>query len=122
MAKKLTSPQSGRTHATSRVRKADRNLVSGVRQSLTSNLIERSTAAPHQMQPNDVLQLQRLVGNRVVSRMLVQPQLEVGPAGDGYEKEADRIAEQVVRSQSAPPARQKGSQSVQRAPVIQRIS
>jgi hypothetical protein len=45
-------------------------------------------------------------GNRAISR-LIQYKLTVGPAGDHYEQEADRVAHQVMRGlavSSAPPA------------------
>jgi hypothetical protein len=51
-------------------------------------------------------QLQRAVGNCAMHRMLraaVQPKLTVGPADDEYEREADRVAESVMRM-PAPPA------------------
>jgi hypothetical protein len=66
------------------------------------------------LSPANVLALQRSVGNRVVQRLLsqsdkaaqaqkaplVQPKLMVGPAQDRYEQEADRIADQVMRTPS----------------------
>lgn len=58
--------------------------------------------------PADILSLQRQVGNRAVeslfARHALQPKLTVGPAGDHYEQEADRVAAQVL-SMPAPPAR-----------------
>ena len=45
--------------------------------------------------PGDMLRLQRAVGNRAVTR-LIQTKLTVGPAGDRYEQEADRVAQQVL--------------------------
>ncbi len=62
---------------------------------------------PHVLASRDVLRLQRLVGNQTVVQLLaqdsprqpspvVQPKLMVGPAGDSYEQEADRMAEQVM--------------------------
>jgi hypothetical protein len=44
-------------------------------------------------------QLQRSYGNRYVQRM-VQTKLKVGKPGDIYEKEADRVAEQVMRKEA----------------------
>jgi hypothetical protein len=58
--------------------------------------------------PQGVLRLQRAAGNRQVARWL-QAKLMVGPAGDQYEQEADRVAEQVL----AAPASSSGA--VQRA-------
>jgi hypothetical protein len=49
---------------------------------------------------HNVLHLQRLAGNRAVSSLLaggpVQAKLNVGPANDRYEQEADRIANQLA--------------------------
>ena len=42
------------------------------------------------------LQLQRMIGNRALGRML-QAKLKVNEPGDEYEQEADRVAEQVMR-------------------------
>jgi hypothetical protein len=65
--------------------------------------------------PADVLALQRLAGNRAVQR-LIQARLTVGPTGDQYEQEADRVAEQVM---SMPEGQQQpasdGQSPVQRA-------
>lgn len=48
-----------------------------------------------------VLRLQRTVGNQAVLRMLrsgrLQTKLEVGPAGDAFEQEADQVANRVMR-------------------------
>lgn len=41
--------------------------------------------------------LQRTAGNRAVSR-LIQAKLTVGPVGDKYEQEADRVADSVMRT------------------------
>src|SRR5215813_14616657 len=43
-----------------------------------------------------LLQLQRTIGNRAVERLL-QAKLAVSHPGDPYEREADRVAEQVTR-------------------------
>jgi len=70
-------------------------------------LIQRAMHVPGILTPPEVLRLQRLVGNRAVTQLLpqasagpprpvVQPRRMVGPAGDGDEQEADRVAEQVV--------------------------
>ncbi len=59
-----------------------------------------------------VMQLQRDYGNRYVQRLVkrisekraeaVQAKLTVGPAGDKYEQEADRVAKQVMETVSTP--------------------
>ncbi|MFZ1752465.1 MAG: DUF4157 domain-containing protein [Caldilineaceae bacterium] len=63
---------------------------------------------PTSLTPTDVLQLQRTIGNRATGRLLaqqlsVQTKLQLGPANDKYEQEADDVARQVVRRMSAPP-------------------
>jgi hypothetical protein len=49
-----------------------------------------------------VLQLQRSIGNQAVSRLfaggVLQAKLHVGPAGDSYEREADEVANEVMRN------------------------
>jgi hypothetical protein len=74
--------------------------------------------------PADILALQRTTGNAAVARMLatrrtglppIQAKLTVGPVGDEYEQEADRVASQVVEQIHAPTAAQAPpQQSVQR--------
>ncbi len=57
----------------------------------------RVAAAPF----DRILYLQRTVGNQAVKRLIksgtLQAKLRVGTPGDGYEQEADRVAEQVMR-------------------------
>jgi hypothetical protein len=60
--------------------------------------LQRAIADPGVASPSDILALQRLAGNRAVTR-LIQAKLTVGPAGDKYEQEADRVADQVVSGQ-----------------------
>lgn len=73
------------------------------------------------LDPASILALQRTIGNRAVQRLLaqraqgattptqtlssqsIQPKLMVGPAGDRYEQEADRVADRVM-SMPAPAA------------------
>ncbi len=57
--------------------------------------LQRAIDDPGHARPADILALQRLGGNRAVSR-LIQAKLTVGPAGDRYEQEADRVADQAV--------------------------
>lgn len=79
-------------------------------------LIQRALRSPASLTPAEVLQLHRTLGNRAVGQlvrghlsrqtsrpaashagMTVQPKLMVGPVGDQYEQEADRVAQQVVQ-------------------------
>jgi hypothetical protein len=46
--------------------------------------------------------LQRTKGNGFVQRLAIQAKLTVGAAGDRYEQEADRVAEQVMRRIESP--------------------
>src|SRR5262245_50422552 len=65
--------------------------------------------------------LQRSIGNRALNNLLVshavQPKLTVGQPDDEYEREADRVADQVMRM--AEPRPNGAAQRV--APVVQRV-
>jgi hypothetical protein len=50
---------------------------------------------PNSSRPEDILSLQRQFGNQAVSG-LIQAKLKVGPVGDSYEQEADRMADRVM--------------------------
>jgi hypothetical protein len=63
------------------------------------------------LQPADILTLQRTIGNSATTR-LIQTKLTVGPAGDQYEQEADRVAAQVMTM----PAPAETQPALQRAP------
>jgi hypothetical protein len=80
---------------------------SQTRQPAAVTTIHPSRQAPGSLSHGDILQLQRMYGNRAVSQMIktkkngygtspIQTQLTVGPASDGYEKEADRMADRVM--------------------------
>ena len=64
--------------------------------------------------PAPLVALQRSLGNRAVGR-LVQAKLKVGRPGDRFEREADRVADQVMRmpaqNLSAPAAQPRGSRN-----------
>lgn len=87
-----------------------------------------------QASPAEVLQLQRLAGNRAVTGLIapamipgVQPRLMVGPADDHYEREAERVAEQVLHApepgppQAAPVQRQE-EEEIQTRPLATSIT
>ena len=71
-----------------------------------AGLVQRARSDPRLLNPRDVLQLQRTVGNQTVAKMLagmnhksvIQAKLTVGPAGDKYEEGADQVANQVMRT------------------------
>lgn len=66
---------------------------------VTQNLeaSERAIFDPTTATPKDILHLQNTAGNQAVSG-LIQAKLRVGPVGDAYEQEADRVANKVVQS------------------------
>ena len=72
-------------------------------------------ASASAINPDDLRALQRTIGNRAVNQ-LIQAKLSVGPAGDRYEQEADRVAQQVVGRINHPVDQAAGpTHSVQRA-------
>jgi hypothetical protein len=62
-----------------------------------------------------------LLGNQATTRLLrgslgiVQPKLRIGPAGDVYEREADRVADTILSGPAAPAAISTVAGTVQRA-------
>ena len=66
-----------------------------------AQILQRLEDAPGSIRPADILQLQRTIGNRATGRLL-QAKLKLGPAGDVYEQEADRVAQQVVHASRQP--------------------
>lgn len=62
--------------------------------------LERKQQPGLSSQGRSLLQLQRTYGNRTVRRLIeerIQPKLTVGRPDDKYEREADRVAKQVMR-------------------------
>jgi hypothetical protein len=67
-------------------------------------VLQRAVANPDLASSDDILSLQRTYGNRAVSGLLAgashplqaKSAIRVGPAGDQYEQEADRVAERVM--------------------------
>ena len=76
--------------------------------------------APFDSAPS-LLELQRSVGNHAAYRFLaggvLQAKLQVGPAGDTYEREADQVAAEVMRSLSPSVSPEEDDTRVQRALV-----
>lgn len=58
--------------------------------------IIRTASQDIQLTPENILYLQRTVGNQAVTS-LIQAKLKIGQPGDEYEQEADRVAERVLR-------------------------
>ncbi|MFL7810230.1 MAG: hypothetical protein AB8I80_16450, partial [Anaerolineae bacterium] len=90
--------------------------------------LQRIVADPGAAGLGDVQKLQGAYGNRAVTTLLagtpqrasaIQARLTVGPVGDHYEQEADRIAEQALRAPvpAVPgrPSSQPGAENAQRA-------
>ena len=67
----------------------------------SSDHLQRLPDNPAAATAAEVVQMQKSHGNRAVTRLLsrhtVQAKLEVGPANDHYEQEADRVAQTVMR-------------------------
>jgi hypothetical protein len=94
---------------------AQKGQTEWIKQPSTPLLIRRAYADPSSLTAKDVLHLQRTVGNRATIGILsrhtgLHAKLKLGPAGDQYEQEADRVAQQVVRQMARP-------QPVQRQPL-----
>lgn len=74
---------------------------------------------------NQILFLQRTVGNRAVEGLLksgvIQAKLTIGQPGDIYEQEADRVAEQVIRMPDPSTTGRKGVSKYNQVPRIQRM-
>ena len=78
-------------------------------QAILPAALQLAVEEPQAARPETALQIQQRYGNDAVSS-LVQPKLMVGPAGDQYEQEADRVAEQLMSSpnmEGHPPALQR---------------
>jgi hypothetical protein len=64
-------------------------------------VVQRAMAAPHSLRPSEFLAMQRTLGNNAAGAMLgrtpLQAKLTINTPGDRWEREADRIAEEVMR-------------------------
>jgi hypothetical protein len=99
-------------------------------QPFTHEEVQRALHTPSALSAADVTALQRTMGNVAVQRLLagrvapeqprsaralvVQPKLNVGPADDKYEREADRVAEQIAGNAHSMPVAAASQHSVQR--------
>jgi len=88
-----------------------------------AQILQRLENAPGSIRPADVLTLQRTIGNRATGRIL-QAKLKLGPAGDAYEQEADRVAKEVVHASRQPEVQRNGvdEDELQAKPLADRIS
>ena len=89
---------------------AENSELTAQRQADPASLSQRARQNPRLLSPGDVQRLQRAVGNQTVGgllsaarpRALVQAKLNVGPANDTYEQEADQVADKVMRMPASP--------------------
>ncbi|MDD2621137.1 MAG: DUF4157 domain-containing protein, partial [Syntrophomonadaceae bacterium] len=65
-----------------------------------SGALERIIADPFAASAKDMLTMQGVLGNRILGH-IIQAKLTVGTAGNYYEQEADRVAEQVIKQTAA---------------------
>jgi hypothetical protein len=97
---------SDRSSETAQKRRAARPAPAGptaVKEQSGTGTLQRAAADPGTASVEDVTTLQGTYGNRAVNGLLsgashppIQARLVVGPVGDHYEREADRVSEQVV--------------------------
>jgi hypothetical protein len=133
--KAISSQQTSRPHS------SKESSTAGV-QFLGHDTVQRAYYAPGTLTPTDVIALQRSMGNQAVQRMLanrvqpsrpvmpvgappsrgqmIQPKLAVGPVGDKYEQEADRVAKQVVDMPAPVQRQEEQSNADNRKSVVQR--
>ncbi len=89
-------------------------------------MLQGAIGDPLAAPPEAILALQKSIGNRAVSR-LIQAKLTVGPAGDKYEQEADRVADQVVNmtrpaDSPKPVRRQEEEEEAQTMPLVASVT
>lgn len=93
-------------------------------QQRSPNTISRSIARPAstRVRPSGY-HLQRTIGNSATSRLLqshhIQTKLSVSNAGDAAEREADRVADKVMRMPAPPATTKEGASQVQARPLMQ---
>ncbi|MBX3001180.1 MAG: DUF4157 domain-containing protein [Caldilineaceae bacterium] len=110
-----TATRSHQAQITTAKQRSAKSITGGVsRAAHWSAVVQRAQAAPETLTSTDVLTLQRSIGNRATVGLLsrhtgLQGKLKLGPAGDKYEQEADRVAAQVTRQMAAPQAVQRQS-------------
>ena len=97
-----------RSHAVPSKRPREVTLVSEKALTLLAPgaIIQRAALAHESLRPAEVVRMQQTLGNRAVGELLgrssslrprIQAKLTVNGPGDEYEREADRVAEQVMR-------------------------
>ncbi len=115
-----THQQIDKTHSSTAARAKESKPQSGAH---PAQILQRLEVAPGSIRPADILQLQRTIGNRATGRLL-QAKLKLGPAGDVYEQEADRVAQQVVHASRQPEVQRAGvdEEELQAKPLAADIS
>jgi hypothetical protein len=128
------SGTTGREHATAKKPPAKTPPARTPPAPTAASSIQRAMADPLGASPDQILALQQTIGNRAVNKLLasaaapsdppsanskprLQFKLNVGPAGDQYEQEADRVASAVMRMSepAAPLLDEETAGQVQRA-------
>ncbi|TDF97147.1 DUF4157 domain-containing protein [Paenibacillus piri] len=103
--------QNGKLSAAARIQRKAETTRSGAGQAHAPN-------HPHQVTAAGIMNLHGSIGNRSVQRMIassqtrlpIQAKMSVGPVGDQYEQEADKVASQVVQQLQMKPT----AESIQR--------
>jgi len=82
-------------------------------------------SSPLHVTPQGLLHLQRTLGNRKVERF-IQARLKIGASDDTYEREADQMADRVMRMPASSVMRQTGEEEnegmVQSKPLVDQIT
>jgi len=97
-----------------------RSQEAALQRKMTVHQSETAAAAHAETAPSaGVMNLQRSIGNRALgsligSKMTIQTKMTVGPVGDVYEQEADRMGKMVADHISTQPAGGGAADSVQR--------
>lgn len=72
-------------------------------------VVQRAQEDPSSLTPTDVKVLQRSIGNQattqILSPLIQQENMKLGPADDAFEREADQVADRVVRQMESAPAK-----------------
>src|SRR4051812_39751421 len=104
MTEKQAKPTSDPKSTKSTNGPSQNDLAATTETPLTGDQVARATVDASRLMPADVMMLQRSIGNHAVGQLLgrkatpLQRKVTVGPAGDAYEIQANKIANQVVRS------------------------
>lgn len=120
MSPQNVTPQQSKTQQSKQATQSAKQMQDAPASDLAFD-VQRAVDMPH-IPPDDVMRLQRSIGNRAVSNLVqqrasqqrVQPKLKVGPADDSYEREADQMAKRVMRMQAPITPQRKKDEAAQR--------